>query len=84
MKKFIAYISAFVLIIFLAAVSAIIFLSFTISALVVTVASGDYLKGPSEANDKLSAEITSYAVEYPEPTDNNTINTQYEFFEISL
>ena len=82
MKKFIVCVSALVLTIFLAAVSAVVFLSFTVAALVVTVASGDNPKVPPDTDYELSAEITPYIGENPEPTDNETSNTTV--FETSL
>ena len=75
MKKFIVCISALVLVIFVAAVGAIVFFSFTLSTMVVAVASGDDPKDSSDTNDKISAEITSYVGECVAPTDNDTSYT---------
>ena len=74
MKKIIAYISALVLIIFLAAISAIIFLSFTVAALVVAVAGSDDTKIPSgnDADSALASIISSENAEPPN-ADKNSI-----------
>lgn len=69
MKKFIALISAIALIIFLAAVSAIIFLSFTVAGLVVAVASNGESIRPSELGGEPAVESMMIVSEIREPTD---------------